>query len=124
MGIFNFNNCISQSVSMNGNSVKVNGRTIQVPEGSSVSIINGDVFIDGKQHEFDDDFKVGTLIIEGNCGNIKTDGNLTVRGLGGDAHASGNINCGDIDGDCRSGGNINCGNIKGSVRAGGNINRR
>lgn len=103
------------------NTVNVNGNRIQVPNGCSVSVINGEVYINGSRQELD--FKVGILIIEGNCGDIRCDGSVTARDVKGSVNCGGSLNCDDIEGNASAGGSINCDDIGGSAIAGGSIRR-
>ena len=124
------------------NSIKINGKRISVPDGHSLSIINGVVFVDGKRYSEDEDVKQVNIVIEGSCGSLKVDncehievhgdvngtvdtgGAVTVKGsVGGDVDAGGSVSCGDVDGDVDAGGAVHCGNISGYVDAGGTVFR-
>lgn len=114
----NINNIISSSVS-------IGGKTFQ---GDNVSIINGEVFVDGvKQDDVSKQPKI-EVIINGNVGDVElSGGNMKCGDVDGDVRVSGgNIDAGDIEGDVRaSGGNINCDKVGGNVKAsGGNVNHR
>ncbi len=123
------------------NRVTINGKTIT--SSGSISIINGKVYIDGKEQETGDE-KVINISIEGNvekleapgCGTITVSGNAgtvsTTSGdveIGGDVHSgvsstSGNIEVeGNVSGNLSStSGNIKCKNVVGDVRTmSGNI---
>ena len=100
--------------------VTVNGKTIRV-RGSSISVINNRVIVDGKvvSESLSGDV---TVIVEGSCGNLKASGNVEVNG------DCGNIDCGgsctvrgNVSGDIDAGGSITCGNVGGSIDAGGSV---
>lgn len=98
--------------------IKINGVTYS---GTKVSIINGNIIIDGTSIKG----KVSGVIeirIEGNPASIETDANVTVKGnVQGNIDAGGNITCTNVQGGADAGGNISCCNIAGSADAGGNI---
>jgi hypothetical protein len=113
--------------------ITINGVTYQ---GNNISVINGDVFIDGKSQTKIE--KEVVIHIEGTVLNLQSDrsivcgsigGNATAGGsidcnsIDGNATANGSINCDDIGGDVKAGGSVNCENVGGSVSAGGSINR-
>lgn len=100
------------------NRVTINGCTYNIPSGS-VSIINGQIFVDGKEFDVNDPNiknsmpKTINITVEGNVDSVKCNGSVTVNN--GDVHKS--IDCGgsvDIEGNVEGG--IDCG---GSVRIGG-----
>lgn len=111
---FNIAN-VNQSISMNGNKITINGKTIELPDGN-VSIINNKIFVNGKEFNTDDtDLKnscgVINVIIEGNTEQIQCSGNVEVNG-----NVSKSIDCG---------GSINIiGNITGDIDAGGSVSIR
>jgi len=104
--------------------VSVNGKTFEVPDGSSVNIVNNVVLINGQPYEgpgYDD--KRFKIEITGGVANVKVErGDVTVNGdVGGNADAGGNITCGSVAGNADAGGNVTCGDVKGDVDAGGNV---
>lgn len=104
-----FNNCISSSG--NTSRVTVNGRTIVV-NGGSISVVNGRVFVDGKEYTDNDIFKKGYSIqnvtIEGCVGSVDCGGSVTVKG--------------NVDGDIDCGGSVSIsGEHKGSIDCGGSV---
>lgn len=102
--------------------VTVNGQTIDVPDGSSVSVVNGVVSINGIDTNLDAR-GVDKLVIEGAAGNIQADvASVTVRGnVVGNIAAGGSVSCNDVHGSIAAGGSVNCDDVGGSVRAGGSI---
>lgn len=119
-------------------SIRVNGKTYQ---GNNVSMINGKVFVDGKEVDSgDSDQKVvihcdgnltfqefqcsNSVEINGNVtGNISCHGSFTGHNITGDVNAGGSVNCDNIGGSVKAGGSVNCDDIGGNVTAGGSINR-
>ena len=95
------------------NTVNVNGKNYEVPNGCSVSVINGKIYFNGK---LADDFKNYNdkkieIIIVGNCGEVKADaGNINIKG-----NVEGNVNTDagniSIEGDVKGNVTADCGNI-------------
>lgn len=115
------------SISMSGNKVTINGKTIQVPNGN-VSIINNKVFVDGKEIDTSDtDLSKSSIVnisIEGNVDKIHCNGSVEVKG-----NVSKGIDCGgsvqitgDVDGAIDCGGSVRItGSHKGEIDAGGSV---
>lgn len=105
------------------NSVKVNGKAFQV-SGSNVSIVDGKVYVDGK--EICDSSKEPETIVtvEGDVQNLRgVEGDVVIKGnVTGIVEAGGSVSCGDIGGHVDAGGSVNCKNINGDVDAGGSVN--
>ena len=113
------------------NTVNVNGKTYEVPNGCSVSVINGKIYFDGK---LADDFKNWKdkkieITIVGDCEEVKVDaGNVTVKGS---VKGNVSVDAGDIsvEGDIRGNVSADCGDISANYIAGnattdcGNIGR-
>lgn len=125
------------------NVISVNGKRINIPNGRSVSVINGDVFVDGRRCTENDNLKQVNIVIEGSCDSLQVDscdqvevkgdvrgvlkagGTVVVHGnVLNKVDAGGNIHCGNVSGDVDAGGSVTCGNISGSVDAGGSVIRR
>lgn len=125
------------------NIVRVNGKRINIPNGHSVSIINGDVFVDGRRYTENENLKQVNIVIEGGCDSLQVDScdQVEVKGdvrgvlkaggavvVHGNAlnkvDAGGSIHCGDVSGDVDAGGSVTCGNVSGSIDAGGSVIRR
>ena len=124
------------------NQITINGKLINVPNGSVV-ISNGEVYVNGQRYTDNTDDKTINIVIEGNCESLKVDHcqQVEVKGdvrgtvdAGGavvvhgnvlkNVDAGGSVNCGDVGGDVDAGGNVNCGDISGDVDAGGNVFRK
>lgn len=102
--------------------VTVNGCTITVPDGASLSIIDNTIFVNGK--EWDGGKLSGIVRVElsGDIKSVKTDASLTVNGdVNGSANSGGSMQCGNITGNANSGGSMQCGHVSGNVCAGGSI---
>jgi hypothetical protein len=114
--------------------VIVNGNSIEVPDGASISVVNGTVYIDGNQvgSAVNNQIKIkveGTLasltVDRGSVecqnveGNVKCGGSATAANVGGKVDAGGSVQCGDVGGDVDAGGSVQCGKVNGSVDAGG-----
>ena len=99
--------------------VRVNGKTYR---GNNITIINGEVFIDGTKAEELEDEKVINVVVDGNintldvdycdklevtgeCGSVTSkNGNIQVKGnVGGDVNnKNGNIVCRDVGGNAET----------------------
>jgi hypothetical protein len=117
----------------------INGRTFS-GNGQSVSIVNGRVFVDGKEVNLEGEALSGVVevrILEGTIQNLKSDSSITVEKgdvLGNvDARMSviihgnvqGNVGAGqsatirgNVGGDVDAGQSVTCGDVEGSVKAG------
>lgn len=124
------------------NVVNINGRRIEVPNGSSISICGNVLYVDGKRWdegsaEIADkqvivkiDGDVGSLHVEngsadvnGNVhGSVRSGGSVSIGGyVTGDVSARGSLTCKDVKGNVDAGGSVSCGNIGGNLKAGGSV---
>ena len=115
-------NYINNKVS---NRVNVNDIEIDVPSGSSVSIQNGTVYIDGKKYENEKlkDKQVVNLIVNGNPKNVSAS-NVEVNGtVKQSIDASGNVTVyGDMEANIDAMGNVTInGSHTGKIDAMGNV---
>lgn len=87
--------------------ISVNGRTFQ---GNTVSIVNGDIIVDGKKVDSPDEKEI-TITITGNVKELHLDsGTINLEGDVGDLHvAHGKVG---IQGDVKGGANIKHGNLE------------
>ena len=103
----------------------VNGKTINVPNGSSVSVVNGGVFVDGHRYTNEDmNLEQLNIVINGDCGSIQVDScsKIEVKGNVGDIATKGAVDVhGDVDGDIDAGGSVCCGDVGGDIDAGGSV---
>lgn len=119
--------------------ITING---QVYEGNNISIIGGQVTIDGKVQTTKSPLNgIVRIEVTGNLNNLTTDANVTVMGnTTGTVNAGGSVSAGnifdggvtaggsvtyeDVAGDVTAGGSVQCQNIGGDVDAGGSISYR
>ncbi len=114
----------------------INGQTIDAPDNSVVSVIDGVVTINGKQVTESKQVKievVGSLIslsvkngnafVTGDCGSIKCEDDLVVKGnVTGDIESKGDVLVkGNVGGDVDAHGDVECQNVTGSVDANGDV---
>lgn len=99
--------------------VTINGQTF-TSHGGSISIINGEVTIDGVKQTGDKLKGVVKVEITGDPLNVTIDAPVTIRGnVNGDVKADGPVTCGDVGGDVEADGPVTCGNVQGNVEADG-----
>lgn len=107
-------------------SVQINGKTYK---GKNVSIVNGEVFVDGKiQSEFTTQKNI-RIQISGNVHTVESQsGDVEISGgVSGDvSSASGDIKCGAVGGSVQTAsGDVKCGDVRGNVKTlSGDISRR
>ena len=100
------------------NSITINGLTI-TSSGGSINVINGRVWIDGK--DVTPDAKTISIVVHGDVGMLSADGCNTIEvagSVGGDVSTqSGDIKCGDVTGSVSTmSGDVRCGSVGGSVK--------
>ncbi|MBR3319197.1 hypothetical protein IKG06_01670 [Candidatus Saccharibacteria bacterium] len=122
------------------NDITVNGKSVSVPDGHSVCIMNGEVLVDGRRYTENESLKQINITIEGGCeslqvdhcdrvevkgdvrGSLNTGGSVTVHGnVGNDVDAGGSVTCGNVSGNVDAKGSVTCGNISGDVDVGGSV---
>jgi len=121
--------------------VSINGKNFEVPDGSSINVINNKLFVDGQEYNGpgyeSKEFKItvtgglasikverGNVEVHGNVeGTVDAGGSVNCQNVGGKVDAGGSVRCGNISGDVDAGGSVTCGDIAGSVDAGGSIRR-
>jgi len=117
--------------------VKINGVEIEVPDGASISIVNGDVRIGGKTvgsakdnylaiditgNVMDVTVDQGDVSVAGTVRDVNAGGSVVVHGdVAGGIDAGGSVTCETVHGDVDCGGSVACGKIAGSVDAGGSV---
>ena len=128
-----FKNIIgNSSICISGNKVTINGKTIKLPSNNNISVVNGKVFVDGKEVDTSDtdlqnSNSIINISIEGNVDRIDCSGSVEVKG-----NVSKGIDCGgsvsitgDVNGDIDCGGSANIkGSHKGDIDAGGSVSVR
>ena len=74
--LFNTKNTTSNTSFNTDSSIQINGETFS---GGNVSIINGEIIIDGNKVNSSDS-KTINIVVQGNCGDIVSDnGNITIE---------------------------------------------
>src|SRR4051794_2303956 len=104
--------------------VCVNGETIDVPDGASISVDNGVVTVTGRDGVQTLESDATKIVIHGNPGDVyAAKASIEVRGtVSGNVTASGNVNCDDVRGSVYAGGNVNCDDVRNGVTAKGAVN--
>lgn len=106
----------------NSNTVSVNGETIKVPGNArSITVSNGKVYIDGELFQNLGSKAQITIVVEGNVGSVTSDGSVECSNVMGDVKAGSYVECGDVVGDVQAGSYVEAESIKGSVKAGSYI---
>jgi len=100
------------------NAITINGTTYQ---GNSVSIIGGNVIIDGKPAG-NPVSGVVEIRVEGNLCSLDTDASVVVNGnVNGNVSARGAVNCKSVGVDVHAGGSVVCGSVGGNIQADGSV---
>ncbi len=102
----------------------VNGKKYDVPDGTTISIIDGVVLVDGKPITDDADKLKGRVTItwDGPLMSLSTDASVTVNGnVNGNVKANGSVTAGEVRGNVSAGGSVSCGSIGGAAAAGGSL---
>lgn len=98
--------------------INIDGRTFQ---GSSVSIRNGRVTVDGVEQAGNVHGTI-ELRIEGKLDKLECDGNVTCGDVLGSVLAGGSVQCKNVGGVVQAGGSVRAeGHIKGTIQAGGSV---
>jgi len=120
--------------------INISGRSITVPDGSSVSIKGNTIYVNGQPwHEGDKLSGIVKIVVEGQVGKLDVEhGNVEVHGdvagnvecggscqvtgsIGRDLDAGGSVQCGDVMGNVSAVMSVNCLNVGGDVDASGNV---
>ncbi len=108
-------------------SVHVNGRVVEVPDGSNISIVNNKLYVNGLEWEGDDggDGRLTGVVrveLSGDIKEVKTDSSLHVHGdVQGNVEAGGSIQCGNVTGHVKAGGSVHCKDVSGHINAVGSV---
>lgn len=89
--------------------------------GNSVSVLNGQVTIDGVRQDGSLSGVVEIKVTEGVLGELRTDASVSCGTVKGSVSAGGSVNCADVGGSVTAGGSVNSGNIAGNLSAGGSV---
>lgn len=107
---------------MNRITITTNGKTVTVEGQRNISVINGNIIVDGKRIDVGEIGAGHEVTITGNCGSIKCDGNVTVEGsVYGNIDCGGSCKCGDVSGDIDAGGSVQGSSYGGNIDAGGSV---
>ena len=113
------------NIQMGNGYVKVNGKEIKVPKGSSVSVVGKKIYIDGKLLEAEPgDYLEITVIVEGDATHVESDSSVVVKGnVKGRVSVRGSLDVGgNVDGSISAVGSVNIeGSHSGSISAGGSV---
>lgn len=111
------------SVIQSGNKTIVNGVEINVPKGANISIIGGQVYVNGKPYQGNElkDCKAVNIIINGDVGDVDCGGSVTCHDVHGSVDCGGSCTCGNVDGSVDAGGSVTCGDVQGDIDAGGSV---
>lgn len=118
--------CFNKINYSSGNQMQINGVMINVPSNASVSIINGQLYVNGKKYDGEEleNKQVVHVTIQGDIEDIDCGGSVTVNGS-----VNGYIDCGgsvkvdgSVDGPIDCGGSCTIlGNHQGRIDAGGSV---
>lgn len=102
--------------------MRINGKTYNIPNGKSISMINGSVYVDGKLLTDAPDLS-GVLEIkwDGELASLTTDLSVSCDNVSGDVHAGQHVTCGRVEGSVNANGHVTCGRVVGDVKAGGHV---
>ena len=101
--------------------VSVNGKTIRV-SGSNITIINDKIYVDGKLVTDDNIYNNITVIVEGNCNRVDSEGPVEVKGDCGEVNCSGSCKIqGNVTGKVVASGSVHCGDVGGDISASGSV---
>jgi hypothetical protein len=100
--------------------ININGKKIEVPDGSNINIKGGSIVVNGKSiHQ---GFETIQVTVEGDVNNLRTDNSATIKGsVLGSVDAGNSVHCGDVGGDVEAGNSVHAKSIKGKVKAGNSI---
>lgn len=100
--------------------ISINGVELQVPDGASVSIVNGVVQINNNTvHNLGNaNIVIGS---QGSKFTIHCDKDVTIDGdVAGGVKAKGNVSCRNVTGGIEAN-EVKCGNVTGGIEANGNV---
>lgn len=104
-----------KSVFRKSSTITINGK---VYSGSSVSISNGDIYIDGNNQLNISSEPVVNIEIHGDVEELETQsGDVRCRNIGELVTTSGDVSCSDVAGSIRTvSGDVNCANVGGNIK--------
>lgn len=112
-------NSFNQIKTSMSSKITVNGK---VYSGTSVTIINGKVTIDGVPQDGEPLSGVVRIEVTGDLAQLKADANVVITGnVKGNVEASGTVQCGSVGGNVDACGSVQCDTVAGDVDAGGSV---
>ena len=99
------------------NRIIINGVEFNV-EGSSVSIINGQVIVGGNKII---DIPDTTIRWEGDLASLQCDQSVTCGDVHGELSAKGSVTCGNVNGSVRAGGSVKCDDVGSGITCAGSV---
>lgn len=107
-------------------SITINGRTVHVEgNGSSISVINGKVIVNGKTVDDVSGAKEPvTIKWDGPLANLEVHGNVTCGDVHGNVNAGRDASCGNVNGSLTAGRDVSCGATRGPITAGRDVSSR
>ncbi len=106
------------------NKIQIGGKTFSIPNGSSISIKNGKVIVDGKLLESTEPLRPIYVEVYGDVKDLKTNNTATIHGsVTGSVEAGNTVECGDVGGNVEAGNSVHARHIKGNVKAGNSIHK-
>ena len=112
------------NIFQSNSSINVNGIKINVPNGSNITINNGELYVNGKLYENEElkDKKIVKLIIEGDVGDVRSQVDVQCKNVNGNVNAGRDVDVsGNITGNVNAGRDIDCKKIGGKAMAGRDI---
>lgn len=130
MGFFNdlFNGSFDNVSSRQSTITNINGEVVvngKHYKGKNVTVINGDVYIDGVKQDnaVETSDKEIKIEVHGSCGDIKSSGSVRVEGDSGDINSSGSVHVGNtVKGNIVASGSVQViQDVHGDIRASGSV---
>ena len=100
------------------NRLIINGKVYDAPDNSSITIINGNLMVNGQQQVNLNSIeeKEINITIEGDVNTLSFDGKGTIKnGRINNLINDGHLTCGDVEGNVTNSGHIQCGRIAGNI---------
>lgn len=118
--------CFNKMNFSSGNQMQINGVMINVPSNASVSVINGQLYVNGKKYDGEEleNKQVVHVTLQGDIKDIDCVGSVTVNGsVNGSIECGGSVTVdGSVDGSIDCGGSCTVlGNHQGRIDAGGSV---
>ena len=99
--------------------IRING--VEYPDGHDVTIINGEVTVDGIKQGNERLNGVVRVEVTGDLKSLTSTAPVKCENVLGDVFAEGPVTCKNVGGSVRAEGTVNCGNVLGKVNAEGPV---